>query len=60
MKIRPMIKHYSKVFLFFLLLVFLVAVLPATVSALINQATEMKLGGVFGELFFVPLRAGGL
>ncbi len=57
MKIKPMIKHYSKVFLSFLLLVFLVAVLPATASALVNQATEMKLGEFSGEYFslrFLP------
>ncbi|EEB74324.1 hypothetical protein [Thermococcus sp. AM4] len=57
MKIRPMIKHYSKVFLSFLLLVFLVAVLPATASALVNQATEMRLGEFSGNYFslrFLP------
>ena len=57
MKFRTMIRHYSKVFLSFLLLVFLVAVLPATASALINQATEMRLGEFSGNYFsfqFLP------
>ncbi|AJC72612.1 hypothetical protein X802_00185 [Thermococcus guaymasensis DSM 11113] len=51
MKLRPAIKHYSKVFSSFLLLVFLVAIMPATVSALINQATEMRLGEFSGSYF---------
>lgn len=57
MKIKPMARHYSKVFLSFLFLVFLVAVIPATASALINQATEMRLGEFSREYFslrFVP------
>ncbi|WP_010478674.1 LTA synthase family protein [Thermococcus zilligii] len=57
MRIIPVAKHYSKVFLSFLLLVFLVAVMPAMASALINQATEMRLGEFSGEYFsfrFVP------
>ena len=57
MKIRPAIKHYSKVFLSFLLLVFLVAIIPATASALINQATEMRLGEFSRDYFsfqFLP------
>ncbi|NPA47270.1 MAG: hypothetical protein GXO14_01330 [Thermococci archaeon] len=57
MKIRPAIKHYSKVFPSFLLLVFLVAIMPATASALVNQATEMRLGEFSDNYFsfhFVP------
>ncbi|NJF24321.1 hypothetical protein [Thermococcus sp. Bubb.Bath] len=57
MNIGPMVKHYSKVFLSFLFLVFLVAVIPATASAIINQVTEMRHGEFSGEYFsfwFVP------
>lgn len=62
MKIGPMIKHYSKVFLSFLFLVFLVGVIPATASALINQATEMRLGEFSRDYFsfwFVPMDYNG-
>ena len=61
MKIRPMIKHYSKVFLSFLFLVFLVAIIPATASALLSQAAEMRLGEFSGEYFslrFAPVDYG--
>ncbi len=62
MRIRPMIRHYSKVFLSFLLLVFLVVIIPATASALINQATGMRLGEFSREYFsfrFVPMDYNG-